>query len=112
MNRPTDASAARIIKALDPQQWVKLVQLATPVAGTRRATSTMVRDVILKLCSNRFLTLAELSVLLARKDYALRNGHLTPMVKEGLLIRRYSNDRHHPQQVYRTTPSSVPEPSS
>jgi hypothetical protein len=44
----------------------------------------------------------EIAAELGRKDVArLARSHLSPMVKEGVLERRYPDNLAHPQQAYR-----------
>lgn len=95
------------IKTTQPEVWADLLASAAPVARTGRIAATLVREIILKLCAGRYLSLAELSELLNRKSNGLRNVYLSPLVREGLLTRRFPNDANHPRQAYQTA-SNVP----
>ncbi|MDR1497538.1 MAG: hypothetical protein LBS59_03885, partial [Puniceicoccales bacterium] len=85
-----------------PEIWARLLETARPVRDTQRANPAMVRATIQRLCTDHYLGLSTLADLLDRKPHRLRHSYLTPMVKEGLLLRRYPTDPNHPQQAYRT----------
>lgn len=79
------------------------LQQAVERLGGRPAPEDL-REIILALGRLRWWTPAELARVLARKKPAhLTEKHLTPLVQEGLLERRYPDNPAHPQQAYRTT---------
>ncbi|WP_052361906.1 RNA-binding domain-containing protein [Geminisphaera colitermitum] len=102
--KPTNSS----LKDAQPDTWAQLETLAAPVAKSKRSTVTQVRQAILELCSQNFLTLGELAELLKRQPNPLRNDYLSPLVKERHLTRRFPNDINHPQQAYQTL---APQPT-
>jgi ATP-dependent DNA helicase RecG len=55
---------------------------------------------ILALCRERFLTLAELALLLDRSAPNLRGAYLSPMVQAGHLRYRYPESPNRPDQAY------------
>ena len=69
-----------------------------PVEETRR--------VILQLCRDRYFTVADLAELMNRNANGLRNRFLTPLVEEGLLIRKYAAEPNRPDQAYTTKEQS------
>ena len=75
--------------------------LAAPIRSRQRARPEEVRAVILALCSENYLSLRELAELLGRQPASVQNHYLTPMLKEGVLVQRYSNNPNHPNQGYR-----------
>lgn len=79
-----------------------LLPIAEPVRSTQRTDPTVTRRVILELCTNRFLSLKQLSVLLARGQETLRDGFVSPMIKEGVLELRYPEKPSRRDQAYRT----------
>jgi ATP-dependent DNA helicase RecG len=81
---------------------LSLEEIAAPVAQTSRAKPEVVRNTILLLCSDQFLPITNLASLLHRNGRVLRTNYLAPMVKEGLLRRRFPDDPNHPQQAYKT----------
>lgn len=80
----------------------ELLALAEPVRVVGKAPAELVRGVILKLCSGRFLSLRELSVLLDRGQEGVRDRFVSKMEREGLLELRYPDQRSHRDQAYRT----------
>ena len=70
--------------------------LAGDIGGRKRAPAARVREVILLLCAQRFLSLQDLAVLLRRHAEHLRNVYLRPMVAEGLLVLRFPAQPNHP----------------
>ena len=60
------------------------------------------RQVIAQLCAGHWRTPAWLAVLLKMEAGKLSNRHLAPMVKIGILERRYPESPTHPEQAYRT----------
>ncbi len=86
-------------------------------AGLRAAISALggkpqpavLRKVLVEVCELRWWTPRELAVVLGRKDASyLSESHLSVLVKDGLLERRYPDNLAHPQQAYRTRQSSLP----
>jgi ATP-dependent DNA helicase RecG len=102
----SSVSGSSSIKHSNPQLWVQLQQAATSVATTARAKPELVRQTILELCNQCFIGLADLAELLARQPDGLRNSYLSPMVKEGVLVHRFPSEPNHPQQAYKSAPSS------
>lgn len=76
-------------------------ELATLVASLKcRVAAKALRSGILQLCTWSALTGDELATFLKRDRYYLRNKHLTPMVKEGLLALRFPDSPNRPDQAY------------
>ncbi len=62
-----------------------------------------IRAVILSICTYReWSTTAELAAWLDVKPAKLTERHLSPLVKEGTLIRRYPDTPTHQSQAYRS----------
>jgi ATP-dependent DNA helicase RecG len=95
------------LKEAAPETWVKLRKIAEPVYLTKRTNPEKIRQVILELCSDQFLTPGELAELLNRRPDPLRNDYLSQMFREGSLERRFPSDPKHPQQAYRTARAST-----
>ena len=83
----------------------RLVVIAAPIKSSRRAAPELVRDVVLELCENRFLTLGELAELMGRTKQNLRDRYITDLVRDGRLEVRYPDSPSHPEQAYRTRTS-------
>jgi len=77
-----------------------LRDLAEVVAGCPRAKKEQVRATILDLCSKRFLTVSELSVLLRRHPGGLQQRYIAPMVSEKLLVPKFGPSSNNPNQAY------------
>jgi ATP-dependent DNA helicase RecG len=77
-----------------------LKNMAEPVAGSQRAKQEQVRATILDLCSERFLTVSELSILLRRHPGGLQQRYISPMVREKLLTPKFGPSSNNPNQAY------------
>jgi ATP-dependent DNA helicase RecG len=81
-----------------------LVAAVDTVGG--KPSPAELRKVLVELCEVRWWTPRELAVVLKRKNAAfLSEKHLSPLVKEGKLERRYPDT--HPNQAYRARQSSL-----
>ena len=72
----------------------------------KKASTSQLRRVIMALCEWQELTPTTLAELLKRDKKRLVRMHLSPMVKEGLLVYKYPQMLMHPQQAYRTQKGS------
>lgn len=97
-----DRSSRRLGEPLSPAEQHALSQQANAIATTQRAKPEAVRQVILQLCRDRYLTVDQLAALLSRNAAGLRDRYLTPMTKEGLLRLRYPESPNRPDQAYTT----------
>lgn len=57
-------------------------------------------QVIIQLCTGRFIGLANLAVLLEMKPDTLRKSYLNPLVASEKLNLAYPTSRNHPKQAY------------
>jgi ATP-dependent DNA helicase RecG len=89
-------------QAIKHDQEADLQLIAASVRQTQRSAPGEVKKVILALCRDRFLSLRDLSSLLARKPETLRGHYVASMVREGLLELRYPEKPSHRNQAYRT----------
>lgn len=78
-----------------------LISLATPARLKKRLPNDELRAIILQLCEHDFLSLAKISDLIARTTQTTQN-HLTTLVKEEKLAKKYTQDTH-PSQAYTST---------
>ena len=86
---------------LDPE-----LQLVIASLGTRPRKEKL-RQAIGQLCSDHWRSVAWLAALLKFEPRNLSDRHLTPMLKDGLLERRFPDIPSHPDQAYRSMPSPV-----
>ena len=67
-----------------------------------KLASGKMRELIVRLCSDRWLSLNTLSSLLERDSKALQDQYLTSMVAAEKLQLKYPETKNHPAQAYRT----------
>ncbi|MGY0691288.1 hypothetical protein ACW2QC_00680 [Virgibacillus sp. FSP13] len=79
----------------------KLLEIARPAREKFRLRPEELRSLILLLCSDRFLTLHELSQLLNREASGLRKNHIKKPVKLNKLELRYPDTPSHKNQAYK-----------
>jgi ATP-dependent DNA helicase RecG len=73
-----------------------------------KPTPADLRSVIVQLCELGWWTPKELAAVLGRKDASnLSEKHLSLLVKEGRLERRYADNLAHPMQAYRAVQPSL-----
>lgn len=65
-----------------------------------KLTADKMKILITTVCTNRWLTLQELSRLLKREPKSLQEQYLTPMVADGSVQLRFPESRNHPGQAY------------
>jgi len=87
----------------------ELRHIAEPARSSGRLETVRIRQLILGLCSGRFLTPAHLGELLARNAVALRARFLRPMVAAGLLRLRYPDKPNRPDQAYTSAAQQLQE---
>ncbi|MBF0622934.1 MAG: putative DNA binding domain-containing protein [Magnetococcales bacterium] len=91
------------MEQLDSEHQNKLRALAFPVARSGRCKCELVKNTIISLCTEHYITLDVLSELLNRKKESLRIHYLNPMVtKERSLRRAFPTTPNHPSQAYTT----------
>lgn len=88
---------------LDPELQQVIASLGT------RPRKEKLRQAICQLCSGQWRSVAWLAALLKFEPRNLSDRHLTPMLKDGLLERRFPDIPSHPEQAYRSMPSPVHE---
>jgi ATP-dependent DNA helicase RecG len=79
-----------------------LFAIAEPIRSQGRSDPQLLRDIVLQLCSGRYLSLRQLAKFLGRSSETVRTHYIAPLVLEGLLELRYPNQPKHSQQAYRT----------
>jgi ATP-dependent DNA helicase RecG len=91
---------------VDQQIWEDLVK---EVASKKKISQTKMREAILSLCQNDFLTAAQMAHVLHRDPINLRNRYLSPMVKKGLLRHKFPDAKslNRPDQAYKANPRAL-----
>lgn len=91
------------------EYYQQLQEIAQPVRSKGNTDKEIVKQVIVKLCSEYYLSLRTLAELLGRKPDSIRNHDVNPMIEEGLLEPKYPDRISHPQQAYKSVLSAKPE---
>ena len=102
ISNPGSHVTTQVLSELSKEETKRLRSVAYPDGYVRRAPVEQMRKAILRVCAERFLTAPQLGWILLRNPDALRNQHLTQMVRDGLLRTLYTRPNH-PEQAYRTT---------
>lgn len=104
-----DAPVVDDLGALTPHLRQSLDQLAKEARDGRVDKDAMKR-IIRAICQGQYVTRATLAKLLNRSADGLRQQHIRPMVKAGLLRLAFPSQPTHEQQAYRTSDISSSEP--
>jgi hypothetical protein len=70
--------------------------------GKKRASPDLIRQAILIICENDFVSVDEIATMLSRSRDTVSIHYISRMVKEGLLELKYPENISHPHQAYRT----------
>ena len=98
--RPVDSSHK--LEEISPEEIAEMRVLAAPAFAGMRLAPQEIRQILLGVCRGRYLTANDLGELMNRTPQNLRSRFLTPMVEEGLLVRKYPADPNRPDQAYTT----------
>ncbi len=101
------ASDSQHLGSLVPH-WPALLEIARVVRDKGKAPSPVVQETIVKLCTDRYLTVRHLAELLNREANSLLNHYLNQMVSDKALELRYPEKLNHPQQAYRAKAKDGP----
>lgn len=86
---------------LAESEWRALEKIVEPIKGNiRKAGKEAVLDVIVHLCRDRFIGLADIATLVDMKPDTLRKNYLNPLVANERLRLAYPTKRNHPKQAY------------
>jgi len=92
----------RTVADMPEDELQKLREIAAPALAKRRLPADEMRSIILELCRGRYLMATVLSQIVSRNVVGLRDRFLTPMVREGLLVRKHPEEPNRPDQAYMT----------
>ncbi len=81
----------------------QLFQRAKEPRNKKRVSPEVMKNVILTLCQNHFITISVLSEIVNREPDTLRGGYLASMVKEGILELAFPKTPNDPRQAYTKT---------
>ncbi|MCB7130131.1 MAG: hypothetical protein J3T61_11405, partial [Candidatus Brocadiales bacterium] len=100
-HKPAEDSSHKL-ESLTEEQRKRLNVLAVPASMSSRLPTEETRKIILQLCGGYFFTAVELGELMSRNPNSLRSRFLTPLVEEGLLVRKFPDEPNRPDQAYTT----------
>ncbi len=83
-----DSSGYPQDEGISEQLW----QIASLAREKRRLTPQEMQEIILALCTGRYLTAERVGSLVDRNPEHMRNRYLTPLVEQGLLTLTISVD--------------------
>jgi len=96
-----DAPVIDSLETLTSELLSDLRKMAAEPVKHRRVSQEAMRNAILSLCNEHYITLNCLAGLLNREPNALRQQHLKPMAREGLLRLAFPTVPTHLMQAYR-----------
>jgi len=73
------------------------------VNSSKKISKDELRNVILAICRNDFVTLRTMAEAMGRKQEYLRIKHLNFMVENRMLIAKYPDKPSHPYQAYKAS---------
>jgi hypothetical protein len=88
------------LKTLEPTFKGKLEKLALESKNNKRLPKEVMQSIILSVCSENYVSRPVLSELLNRSSEALRQSHLTSMVRVGVLSYAFPQQPNHEKQGY------------
>jgi hypothetical protein len=96
-----DAPVVDSLQHLAADFLMQLQQLAALAREKRKLPQHQMRSLLMKLCSQRYVTLECLAELLDRSPDALRQQHLKPLLTAKLMKLAFPSVPNHSKQAYR-----------
>ncbi len=90
-----------------PDYLKPLLPLAEPARARKRLPAEEMRAIIERICRDRWISAAELALLVGRDAEKLQSRFLTAMVREGRLELRFPAVPNRPDQAYHTAGSKL-----
>lgn len=88
------------LSALSSELRQSLEKLAVEPRSKKKMDREAFQKVVLDVCAGHYLTLQALAELLNRQPTSLRNGYLTPMVRDKKLALAFPTTPTHERQAY------------
>lgn len=85
---------------LSSEHYTRLEGMAKAVREKGRVSKELMKEILLALCSEGWLSLRTLARLLGREPDTLRNHYINPMLREDRLEARFPTNPNHPEQAY------------
>jgi len=87
----------------------EVMEIGAPARAKRRMKQGETDDLILRMCSGRYLALREIAAALDRSPNGIRLRFVARLVREGRLAQRFPNEPNRPDQAY-TAPQQTGGP--
>ncbi|OZA96405.1 MAG: hypothetical protein B7X52_05295 [Thiotrichales bacterium 34-46-19] len=87
---------------LTPDFLATLEGMSAEPRMQNKLNSVRMKQIILSICQDHFISLASLAHLLNRNPDALRQQYLKPMTKDGSLVLAFPTTPTHEKQAYRS----------
>ena len=97
---PSHVDSSHRLDEIPAEELANLREIAAPASAAMSLHPEVTRQVILRLCQGRYLTATDLGELMNRVPKNLQSRFLTPLVEEGLLVRKYPDKPNRPGQAY------------
>jgi ATP-dependent DNA helicase RecG len=97
---PHNGDLPHSLDGLSEVDSARLREFAMPAVASRRLRPEESRYIILQLCTDIFLTSAQIARFMNRSPKGIQERFLAPMVKEGMLTLKYPLERTRPDQAY------------
>ncbi len=98
-----DAPVIDTLEALRPPLLIEFEKISAVAKARRRLPQEEMQEILLALCSGRYITLSCLASLVDRSPDVLRKNYLKPMTSQGLLRLAFPTAPNHNRQAYRTS---------
>jgi ATP-dependent DNA helicase RecG len=80
----------------------ELRSIAAPVRAKKRVNPTLMENIILQLCAEKYLLLKTIAELLDRSPETIRTHYINSLFKQGSIELKYPEQLNHPEQAYRS----------
>lgn len=90
---------------MSSEHYEALLNIAGPVREKGKVDKAIVIEVLMPLCSGRYLELRTLAKLSNRSPDSLRNHYINPLIREGRLESHFPERPNHPNQAYLVKPA-------
>ncbi len=100
VDKKSAANREKLIEDIKSQLPVEIEELIKSL-GKRSQNPDLIRETILKLCSWRALSVAELAAILGRNEKYIKTNYLKPLIDEKMITYTITEMITHPDQKYR-----------
>ncbi len=88
------------LEVLTPAFLEKLEEMAKEPRAKKRMDRPEIEEVIIRLCSDHFITIKSLAKIMNRGERTLRQDYLSQLCKEQRVRRAFQDTPNHEQQAY------------